>query len=84
MKYNFDEIIDRSNNYAVKFDETKEKYGRDDLIPLWIADMDFKAAEPIINALKKRADQGIYGYTSRPTEYFEAIKNGNLKKIIGK
>ena len=80
MKYNFDEIIDRSNNYAVKFDETKEKYGRDDLIPLWIADMDFKAAEPIINALKKRADQGIYGYTSRPTEYFEAIKNWQLEK----
>ena len=53
---------------------------RDDLIPLWIADMDFKAAEPIINALKKRADQGIYGYTSRPTEYFEAIKNWQLEK----
>ena len=46
--------------------------------------MDFKAAEPIINALKKRADQGIYGYTSRPTEYFEAIKNWQLEKIIGK
>ena len=53
MKYNFDEIIDRSNNYAVKYDETKEKFGRDDLIPLWIADMDFKAADPIINALQE-------------------------------
>ena len=74
MKYNFDEIIDRSNNYAVKYDETKEKFGRDDLIPLWIADMDFKAADPIINALQERAMQGIYGYTSRPIEYFEAIK----------
>ena len=80
MKYNFDEIIDRSNNYAVKYDETKEKFGRDDLIPLWIADMDFKAAEPIINALQERAMQGIYGYTSRPIEYFEAIKKWQLEK----
>ena len=46
MKYNFDEIIDRSNNYAVKYDETKEKFGRDDLIPLWIADMDFQSCRP--------------------------------------
>jgi cystathionine beta-lyase len=80
MKYNFDEIIDRCNNYSVKYDETKEKYGRNDLIPLWIADMDFKAAEPIINALKERATQGIYGYTSRPIEYFEAIKKWQLEK----
>ena len=80
MKYNFDEIIDRSNNYAVKYDETKEKFGRDDLIPLWIADMDFKAADPIINALQERAMQGIYGYTSRPIEYFEAIKKWQLEK----
>ena len=80
MKYNFDEIMDRSNNYAVKYDETKEKFGRDDLIPLWIADMDFKAADPIINALQERAMQGIYGYTSRPIEYFEAIKKWQLEK----
>ena len=54
MKYNFDEIIDRSNNYAVKYDETKEKFGRDDLIPLWIADMDFKAADPIMPFKKEQ------------------------------
>lgn len=80
MKYNFDEIINRSNNYSVKYDETKEKFGRDDLIPLWIADMDFKCAQPIIDTLQKRVLQGIYGYTSRPDEYFEAIKNWQLEK----
>ena len=80
MKYNFDEIIDRSNNYSVKFDDTMEKYGRDDLIPLWIADMDFKVAQPIIDALQERALQGIYGYTSRPSEYYEAIKKWQLEK----
>ena len=50
------------------------------MIPLWIADMDFKAAQPIIDALSERAMQGIYGYTSRPAEYFEAIRKWQLEK----
>lgn len=72
MKYNFDEIIDRKNNYSAKYDELKAKFGTDDLIPMWVADMDFKTAQPIIDALIKRAEQGIYGYTSRPASYYEA------------
>ncbi len=80
MLYNFDEVIDRSNNYSVKLDETKNKFGRDGLIPLWIADMDFKTAQPIIDALSARAMQGIYGYTSRPNEYFRAIQNWQYEK----
>ncbi|WP_196604379.1 MalY/PatB family protein [Pectinatus haikarae] len=70
---NFDEIIDRKNNFAAKYDELKQKFGRSDLIPLWIADMDFRTAEPIIEAIKQRADQGIFGYTSRPDSYYEAV-----------
>ncbi len=72
MKYDFDTIIDRKNNFSAKYDEMKIKFGRDDLIPVWIADMDFKTAEPIINALTNRAQQGIYGYTSRPNSYYDA------------
>lgn len=64
MKYNFDEVIDRSHNRAAKYDERMKKFGREDVIPLWVADMDFRTAEPIIDALKERAEEGIWGYTS--------------------
>lgn len=80
MKYNFDEIIDRSNNYSAKIDEMEMKFGRSDLIPMWIADMDFKTAQPIIDALHKRVEEGIWGYTSRPDEYFEAVRNWQIYK----
>ncbi|WP_312651218.1 MalY/PatB family protein [Aminipila sp.] len=80
MKYNFDEIVDRSNNYAAKYDERKKKFGTEDLLPLWIADMDFKTAQPIIDALEERAKQGIFGYTYRPDSYYEAICQWQLKR----
>ena len=70
---NFDNIIDRTNNFAAKYDELEQKFGRSDLIPLWITDMDFKTAEPIIEAIKERAQQGIFGYTARPKSYFDTV-----------
>lgn len=73
MKYDFDQVIDRSNNHAAKYDERIKKFGTADVIPLWVADMDFKTAQPVIDALKARAEEGIWGYTSRPDSYFEAI-----------
>lgn len=73
MKYNFDEVIDRSNNRSAKYDEREKKFGRKDVIPLWVADMDFKTARPVIEALKQRAEEGIWGYTSRPDSYYEAV-----------
>ncbi|MEA5084400.1 MAG: MalY/PatB family protein [Lachnospiraceae bacterium] len=80
MHYNFDEVIDRSENYAAKFQEADLHYGTNSVIPLWIADMDFKTAQPIIDAIHKRADQGIFGYTYRPEEYFKAISNWQEKR----
>lgn len=80
MKYNFDEVIDRQGNRAAKYDERKKKFGRDDVIPLWIADMDFKTAQPIIDACVKKAEEGIWGYTSRPETYFEAVKNWEKRR----
>lgn len=80
MKYNFDEIVDRSHNYSAKYEERKKKFGTDDLLPLWIADMDFKTAQPIIDALEERARQGIFGYTYRPDSYYEAICQWQLKR----
>ena len=55
MKYNFDEVIDRSHNRAAKYDERMKKFGREDVIPLWVADMDFRTAEPTSSASGWRA-----------------------------
>lgn len=73
MVYNFDEIVDRTHNNAAKYDERKKKFGTDDVIPLWIADMDFKVAKPIEDALIDKAKQGIFGYVSRPEAYWDAL-----------
>lgn len=80
MNYNFDEIIDRSKNHAAKYDERIKKFGTEDVIPLWIADMDFKTAQPIIDALESRAREGIWGYTSRDESYFEAYADWQKKR----
>lgn len=73
MNNNFDSLIDRSNNFAAKWSEMDKKYGTNDLLPMWIADMDFKTAPCIIDALRGRLEQGIYGYTTRPASYNESI-----------
>ena len=73
MKYNFDQVIDRNGNRAAKYDERVKKFGTDKVIPLWVADMDFRTAQPIIDAMKRRAEEGIWGYTSRPDSYFDTI-----------
>lgn len=75
MKYNFDKIIDRRNTNSAKIDELKEKFGRDDLIPMWIADMDFYNAKEVEDALIERAKHSIYGYTTRTEDYYNAIKD---------
>jgi cystathionine beta-lyase len=75
MNYNFDTVIDRSNNFAAKWSEMDKKYGTNDLLPMWVADMDFKTAPCIIDALRERLEQGIYGYTTRPNSYNESIVN---------
>ena len=71
MKYNFDEIIDRKATFAEKHAKLEELYGASNLIPLWVADMDFKVAQPIIDAMKERIENGIFGYTVRPDSYFD-------------
>ena len=73
MNYNFNEIVDRSNNFSSKWSEMEKKYGTNDLLPMWVADMDFKAAPCIIDSLKNRIEQEIYGYTTRPDSYNESI-----------
>ena len=54
MNYNFDEIINRNGTDSVKWDAVERRWGRNDLIPMWVADMDFRTAPFVIDALKKR------------------------------
>lgn len=68
MKYNFDELTDRRHTNSYKWDSVTQ----DNVIPLWVADMDFKTAPPIIKTLRERVEQGIFGYTKVPDEYFQA------------
>lgn len=80
MKYDFDQIVDRSQNLSAKYDEREKRFGTSNVIPLWVADMDFKTAQPIIDALKARAEEGIWGYTTRPDSYFEAIRDWQKRR----
>ena len=73
MKYDFDKIIDRRGTGAIKTDALKRIYGRDDLTALWVADMDFETPEFITEALKKRLEHSIYGYTAEPEEYWPTV-----------
>jgi len=73
MKYNFDEVIDRTRTDSVKLGKLKSLYGHDNLIPLWVADTDFKSPPAIIEALHRRVEHGIFGYTVPPENYLNAI-----------
>lgn len=82
MKYNFDEIIDRRGTDSIKWSKKhlKENFGEEESIPMWIADMDFKVAEPIIEALTERVRHGIFGYGHKTDEFLEAVVNWNKKR----
>lgn len=73
--YNFDEIIERRGTDSVKFDQLEERFGNADLIPLWVADMDFRTPDFIVEALKKRCEHEIFGYTYASETYYESITN---------
>ena len=73
MKYNFDTVIDRRGSGALKTDALAERYGNSDLIPLWVADMDFATPDFIIDALRHRLDHPVLGYTVEPADYRPAI-----------
>ena len=82
MKYNFNEKIDRSENHSAKWAEMEMKFGRSDLIPMWVADMDIKAAPEIVESMKKKVEQEIFGYVYRPDSYYKTATEW-LKKRFG-
>lgn len=69
MKYNFDEIIPRRETNSYKWDAAKEE----DVLPMWVADMDFRTAPAVVEALRKRVEHGIFGYTKVPVAYYETV-----------
>ncbi len=71
--YNFDEIIDRRGTDSVKVDRLEELYGKADLIPLWVADMDFRTPDFITDAIIKRCSHGVFGYTFDSDAYYNSI-----------
>lgn len=70
--YDFDRLIDRRDTSSLKWDYAKRFTGHEDLLPLWVADMDFEAPREIREALERRMAHGVYGYTLEPDSYFEA------------
>lgn len=70
MKYDFDEVVNRRGSHCVKWDEAAEG-----VIPLWVADMDFKAAPAIQEAIRKRAEHGVFGYALVEEDYYLAVIN---------
>lgn len=73
--YNFDEIIARRGTSCVKHDMLNEVFGTDDLLPMWVADMDFKTPDFIVNAVKERCNHEVFGYTFAPEHYKMAVLN---------
>ena len=71
MKYDFDEIIPRRGTNSYKWDSA----GDADILPMWVADMDFRTAPPVVEALRKRVEHGIFGYVRVPDAYYAAVTN---------
>ena len=69
MKYNFDESVERRGTNCVKWDESADP----DIIPMWVADMDFRVAPAIQKALEQRVSHGVFGYNIVPESYYEAV-----------
>lgn len=80
MKWNFDEYIPREGTNCIKYDLRSEIFGNSDVIPMWVADMDFSTPDFILNAIKKRLGHGIMGYTFRPPEYYRSITEWVFKR----
>ena len=73
MQYDFDTPIDRTHTWSIKHDFKKENGKADDIRPLWVADMDFRSPDSVVEALKKAVDHGIFGYSRADESYFDAV-----------
>jgi cystathionine beta-lyase len=81
MKYDFDTVFDRSHTDSAKWGAIKSVFGREDVIPMWVADMDFPTAQPITEALRKRAGHPFYGYAMPGPGLTEAVVDRMKRKF---
>ncbi len=72
-QYDFDRVIDRRNTNSLKYDFAVERGLPADVLPLWVADMDFRAPEPVLNALERSVAHGIFGYSEVKSDYYDAV-----------
>ncbi len=78
--FNFDKIVDRENTRALKLERRKALFNNENVIPLWVADMDFEVAPAIENAIKERLEHPLFGYSVRPEVFLSTIQNWQLNK----
>ena len=72
--HDFDRITDRKGSGAIKYDALGKVFGKDDLIPLWVADMDFETPHFITDALRERLEHSVFGYTAEPEDYWPTVR----------
>ncbi len=80
MQYDFDTIISRKDHHSRKHCNCDKRFGTADVIPMWVADMDFKAPQPVLDSLNDMVEHGIFGYICRPNSYYDAIVEWQLKR----
>ena len=73
MSFDFDKIVDRKNTNCLKYDFMNEFHKPEDVMSLWVADMDFESPKEVREALIRAAEHGIYGYTDTKSDYYEAV-----------
>ena len=77
----FDEVIDRKNTNSLKHDFALENSLPEDVLPMWVADMDFKAPPSVLEAMKKSAEHGIFGYSDIKSDYYDIVSSWFLRRF---
>ena len=72
VRHDFDTVLDRRHTHSLKWDHCRDTFGLDDVIPMWVADMDFAAPPAVVRAVERRAAHGAYGYVSVPESFWES------------
>lgn len=80
MTYDFDELLERRGTDSVKWDGVRDVWGRDDLLPLWVADMDFRTPPFVMDALQRQLSGGVLGYTRPCADWAPAIRDWLLRR----
>lgn len=80
MKYDFNKRVNRKHNNSAKWDEMGKNFISNDLLPMWVADMDFETAPEILEAMQEKLNQKIFGYVSRPDSYYESAANWTKRR----